>query len=480
MKHTAVMTLVALFVIAPIAASQQAVARVIKAMPKTYHEPDCDISSGHFLISSAATYLAVASGGSKIVSGTHDPAKVKSALESGIRVATDAIETKGQADNPGAWYFLGRLYLQGGNLIGADSALSKAETMAPQCKADIDKWRNRAALPLAAAASQFMKKDQDDSAMVLSRQATTISHSMPTGYYNLGIIFANAGQSDSAIKYFKHAKEIASTDLSRYTNIRNISTFNIAAMYQKAGQNAEAVDVLKEYLTWVPDDQLAKRALAGSLRAINKPDEASKIEKELLASAAASGKLTLHDQMAIGVDAFNEKKYDEAVAAFQKVLEQAPWDHDARFNLANSYLAMQDGTNLVVVGRALIESEPLNNTYYRFLAQGFNMLHQQDSMLVVVNRMLALPTNVAITSFTPKADGATLVGKATGRKAEQDGAELPAAAETIVVEFLDKDQNVVDSKTIEIPALQPDQTWDLNVAASGAGIVGWRYQLSSS
>lgn len=166
MKHTAVMTLVALFVIAPVAASQQAVARVIKAMPITYHEPDCDISAGHFLVSSGATYLAVASGGNKNVKGTRDPQKAISSLASGVRVITDAIENKGQAENPGAWYFLGRIYLQAGDLTGADSAFTRAAKMAPQCAADIEKWRDRAALPLATAASEFMKQDQDDSAMV--------------------------------------------------------------------------------------------------------------------------------------------------------------------------------------------------------------------------------------------------------------------------------------------------------------------------
>src|SRR5690606_38697808 len=88
------------------AQAQERLASVAKAMPTRYIEATCDVSAGHFLVSSGITYLAVGSGGNRNIDGTTDPEKVETALNNGIRVITQAIRENGQADNGGAWYYL--------------------------------------------------------------------------------------------------------------------------------------------------------------------------------------------------------------------------------------------------------------------------------------------------------------------------------------------------------------------------------------
>ena len=49
------------------------------------------------------------------------------------KVLLEAMQQNGQGNNAAAWYYLGRIYLQRGDLYGADSALTRAEKLAPNC-----------------------------------------------------------------------------------------------------------------------------------------------------------------------------------------------------------------------------------------------------------------------------------------------------------------------------------------------------------
>ncbi|HZA97285.1 MAG TPA: hypothetical protein VE399_00820, partial [Gemmatimonadales bacterium] len=95
--------------------------RVVKAMPSRYVPPDCGIKPGHFKVSSGATYL-------KTGIETGVPGNRTRVLGSGHKVLLEAIQQNGQGKNPAAWYFLGRIYLHQGDIVGADSAFTKAET----------------------------------------------------------------------------------------------------------------------------------------------------------------------------------------------------------------------------------------------------------------------------------------------------------------------------------------------------------------
>src|SRR5919108_6167377 len=94
--------------------------RVAKSMPSAYRAPECGLKSNHFKVSSGASYL-------KTGIETDVPENRARALNDGKRVLLEAMQQNGQDKNPAAWYYLGRLYLQQGNVYSADSALTKAE-----------------------------------------------------------------------------------------------------------------------------------------------------------------------------------------------------------------------------------------------------------------------------------------------------------------------------------------------------------------
>jgi tetratricopeptide (TPR) repeat protein len=446
--------------------------RVARAMPSRYVPPDCGLKTGHFKVSSGATYL-------KTGVETEVPANRTRALETSHKVLLEAIQKNGQEKNPAAWYYLGRIYLQRGDIVGADSALTKAETMFPKCKEDIAKVRQTAWVSLVNAGIDFSKAQNNDSALALYRQANTVFRDKPIAFLNAGVIFANTGQTDSATVYFQRASEIA--ERTNAVEDRNAATRNWGAALQRSGNHKEAIPVLEKYVSWVPKDVEVKRALATSYRATGQNDKAATIEKEVGAGPAAGGTPAAGAGTAGAMNAaialYNEKKYDQAAAAFQKVIAIEPYHRDALFGLANSYIGLKNGPKLAETAARLAEIEPMNAEIVRMLATGQRLAKKEAQANKTAIRVLSMPVNVEVAQFAPTAQGATINGTATGREAQTPaGKPVAATPMTLVFEFLDTKGTVVANQEVPIPALKPGQSHPIEVKVQGAGINAWRYK----
>ena len=446
--------------------------RVVKALPSRYAPPECGLKGGHFKVSSAATYL-------KTGVETGVAANRARALESGHKVVVEAIEKNGQDKNPAAWYYLGRIYLQQGDIAGADSAFTKTEALAPSCRPEIAKFRQVAWVPLVNASIQFAKEEKNDSALALIRQANTIYRDKPVAFLSGGIIFANNGQTDSAIAYWQKAAEIG--ERTNEVEDRNAATRNLGAMYQRANRHQEAIPLLEKYLKWVPNDVEVKRALASSYRATGQIPKAEVIEKEVGAAPPAAGAPSPAGASASAMNAaialYNEKKYDQAAAAFEKVVATEPYNRDALFGLANSYIGLKNGPKLAATATRLVEIEPMNAEIVRMLANGQRMAKKEAQANKSAIQVLSMPISVTVTQFAPTAAGASITGTATGREAQTpQGKPVAATPITLVFEFLDAKGTAVANQEVEIPALKPEQSQPITAQAQGAGIAAWRYK----
>ena len=84
----------------------------------------CDIKPGHYLVNSGTLYLKSAATTKFEDQRTKD-------LKDANRVLTQAVTSGGQEKNAAAWYYFGRYYLMSQDLVGADSAFTKALALAP-------------------------------------------------------------------------------------------------------------------------------------------------------------------------------------------------------------------------------------------------------------------------------------------------------------------------------------------------------------
>jgi len=454
---------------APVLAQTVVNDRVAKAMPSKYTPPTCGLKAGHFKVQSGATYL-------KTGIETEVPENRVRALASGKKVLLEALEQNQQEKNPALWFYLGRIYLQEGDIVGADSALTRAEALSPGCKKDISAVRSLGWVPLVNAGITFTKEEKNDSALALYRQANTIFRDKPIGFLNAGVIFANAGQADSAIFYFQKASEIA--EQTNSVEDRNLATRNWGALLQRAGRHQEAVPVLEKYVAWVPSDVDVKRALATSYRSIGQTDKAAAIEKEvgIAPPAANPAGSAAGAQMSAAIELYNAKKYGEAAAAFEQVIVIEPNNRDALYGLSNAYIGLKSPKLADAAGR-LVAIEPLNDDAVRMLANGQRLAKKEVLANKTAVRLIGMPTTIKVTQFAPTAEGATITGTATGRDAQTaQGKPVAPKPYTLVFEFLDAKGTVVANQEVPVPALKPEESQPIEAKAQGSGIAAWRYK----
>jgi len=479
-KATIASACVALAVgVLPAAAQQQQQVlsdRVAKSMPSRYQAPECGLKAGHFKVSSGASYLK---------SGIENsvPDNQRRSYESGETVLGEAIVQNGQDKNPAAWYYLGRIYLQQGDIIGADTALARASQMAPTCDKEITAYRQNAWVALIKGGNTFEEQKNLDSALVLYRQAGMMLHTSAIPYYQAANVFNTKGQTDSAAAYFGKAVAAAAnaTDTTE-VNIRNRSAFNRGALLLNGQKYPESVKAFEQYLQWVPNDNEAKRGLAGAYRGAGDVAKAQALEQQVVAAggAAAAGEgagTGSQDLMNIGVNFYNEKKYADAATAFEKVVQAEPYNRDALFNLTNTYLALKDGPKLLTTAQKLAELEPMNENILKLVGEGYKQSKKVNEAVSTAEKVLALPIDVKVTEFAPTASGATLTATATGRAAQTAaGKPIPPKPLTLTFEFLNASGGVVGSQDVQVPALQAGATQDIKAAGQGQGIAGYRYK----
>lgn len=446
--------------------------RVAQAQPLRYQQPDCDLKNGHFLVGSGATYIKSATETS--VQGSR--ARLVSDAK---RVLLDAITNKGQAENGAAWFYLGRAYLMEGDVVGADSAFTKAERFAPQCAEETSKLRRASWVALVAPANQFLQDGVTDSAIPLLRLAQVVYRDEPNAMYMLGIYHNDMGQLDSAAYYFGQSAEVSAAN-PELTEQRNKSTFNLAVILGQLGRHAEAIEAWRNYLAWVPDDLDGKKGIAQAFRGAGMVDSAQAIEAELVAAAGTGGELdagaSTGDLFSYGVNAFNAQNYDAAIQAFSIVHEREPHNRDAIFNLANAFYAKRDTTQLIAMAEQLVAIDPMNEYSQKLLGEGYRLAARTDDLLEVVTALEASPFNFDVKMFRTREDGATLQAQAIGREAKDiQGNAIAVEPVVLSVEFLAEGGTVVATEEVTIPVLDPEAVHDVSVQGTGPGIVAWRY-----
>jgi tetratricopeptide (TPR) repeat protein len=463
------------------AAAQQGTVndRVAKAMPTSYQPAQCNIKPNHFKVASAAGYI-------KAAIETDVPENKVRILGQAEKVDLEAIQQNGQDKNPAAWYYLGRVYLMQGKLAPADSALTKAQQMAPDCAKDIDVYRRNAWVALLNAGSKFEEDKNTDSAFALYRQANSIYRGSPIGFYRAASIWNDKGQPDSAAYYFGLAAAAVPSNATDTTDVkyRNNSAFSQGVLLLNDKKFDQAAPVFEQYLKWVPNDAQAKRGLAAAYRGLGQNDKASALDKEVAASGGASGGAPgagggagTDDVMSVGISLFKDKKYAEAASAFEKVVAAEPYNRDALSSLANTYLALGNGPKLLETSQRLVAIEPMSESALKLLGEGYRQSKKVDDAVKTAEQVLALPANVRAASFATQGTGASLTLTVTGRAAQTPaGKPIAPAAVPVTVEFINASGQPVATQEATIPAVTTGASQDVKVDAQGAGIAAWRYK----
>lgn len=450
----------------------QRVAQAMRAAYPGFQAAECSADKGlHFKISSAKVYLKTS------VETPVDENKAR-ALANGERIALEAIAQNGQDKSAGAWYYLGRIYLRQGDIVGADSALDKALALAPDCAADIGKYRRTAWVAVINQGIELLKAKQSDSAAAYFNLANRVYAGAPNAYYYMATIAFDQNNMEKALTYFDSTLAVPADTNS--ADLLEQARYNKAVVLLRLNRAEEAVAILQQFVAKHPDDINAKKALMSAYSGAGMQDSVNAVAKQLEAAGETVQRAPAADNSPFNdaVKAFNEERWADAASAAEKVAAAEPYNRDVVYMLVASYYRLKQGPALVRWGKQFTGLDPANEAGLQMLGFGYNLTKDSKSAVATRLKLNGLPFTINGPALAPSAGGATFTAIAKGHAATtSSGKAITPAAATLTVEFLNKDGAAVATADVAVPALKPDEPFQISAEAQGEGISGWRYSI---
>jgi tetratricopeptide (TPR) repeat protein len=182
-------------------------------------------------------------------------------------------------DNPTVWFTAGQVYAELDDFARADSAFDKAEQLQPAMIEEIRRHRATGWLRAAGMGEALMNTQKYDDAIVHFENAETLFAERPESKLNLGVLYANAGNYPKAEAAYQGVIDLKSPVMGAEDSIARVRYQEIAT---------------------IRIAQLLDRR---------------------------------------GVEAFDARRYDDAIVAFTGARKLNPHARDHAFNLAQSIYA---------------------------------------------------------------------------------------------------------------------------------------------
>lgn len=307
-------------------------------------KPPCAIEPRHFRVTSAVLDLKIAS-------------EQQSQRDRMLRQAQDvllrALRDDKQEKNPAAWYYLGRYYVEVADAAGADSAFDRAEVLAPQCKADIGSYREALGEAVTNQALTVWQAGNPDSAAGLLRRAYALAPSNPKPLFQLGSLYVERNEFDSAAAVMRQAT-VAAGDDTTYSSARREALVTIArlayrrALADPAGTRWQHTRYSRDSIgpTLASDSSILARMQASwasrrSRGARLSPADQQTFTRDSTARAEAVSRsraaLEALGHQAVSDSAAAEAGYQPAITAYREVIIAYPGNADAATTLASIY-----------------------------------------------------------------------------------------------------------------------------------------------
>ncbi len=440
-----------------------------------YRPPDCELETGHFAVKNAVTYV-------KKASEEKNTAKRIQLLQDSKRNLEEAL-ARGETENAAVWYFLGRTYALLDQPFGTDSAFDRAARLAPTCVDDINVHRQLVWIPIINEAIDSLRIGAYASTKELLRKANAIYQKDNIGFYYLGRVFANEGESDSALYYFKTVVGMGPPeDTTRQENY-DVSVFNTALLYSINQEYDSAAAWFKTYRKMFPEDPQALSALAEVYTFAGDQEQALVVYDSIVAH---HGMMRAVDLLRAGETYFRVERLRDAEKAFQLALEKNQYSQPGLHNLASTYLAMASpddvpaarrrelGRTMQQLSERLVQLHPQNGEALRLLAASLQLQNKQDSVQIVIRRADRLPFEILVDVQQSTQTGFNLQGRI--RNNGKAAVQVPP----VTFEFLDVQGNVVTTDSVQASAIAAGGAAEFSFRPGAENVVAWRYKVGSS
>ena len=470
------------------------------------------------------------------------------AAESQLKNAVKLIESSGQGDDPTTRAFiLGEtlsLWLNQANvglapkrgavgfttnpdasidLIGTvDSLFTIVEKAKPDCVEYTTYYRGgqKFYLDLANGSINALNAGKLDSAEFYATQAHRIFPASPYGVMVLGNVASKRGNNAKAIEYWRAAADAAAKD-SSYRDVRRQMLSNLGSTYlnnanaatgaERAAAARSAADAFSQLIE-VPGTTGAylyggRQNYQTSLLLAGDTAKFVASYQPLLQNPSA---YAYQDLLNSAVNAARTERAADAEKLFEGTLAQNPYNRDALFNLAVTYLTLEQNDKVSPIVKRLVAVDPGNPEDYNLAARAYLSLAKaaqakkdtklaaayNDSTLTWYTLGNKLPAEVTFTEFTPsekelviggsvldrrdKIDAASGAAPAKGKtaKAKAAATSMPAKAVTLKFEALDKSGAVVGTQTVTTEPLTPGKSAKFTVTIAAPNALAYRYTIA--
>ncbi|MGD0484003.1 MAG: hypothetical protein ABSB58_05020, partial [Gemmatimonadales bacterium] len=418
--------------------------------------------SGNFRLNSAKLYLDLA-----VAKQRSDPERFQGAMRDAQRQLDEALRGGG-GDEMTLQFFYGEIGTLREDLVGADTMFTKAEAKAnDECKREINRMRRNSWAYYANSAVNLQRTGNVDSALVLLRKGNLIWRSEPTGFLRMAAIFAARTQNDSAVLYAVRACH--STDDPRFLDLKKAACFTAAQLLQIANRAPEAEATFRDFLRIAPHDLAGMAGLGAALSAQSKTADANALYDSL--SVAADTVTDPDNLFDTGTELVRARRYQLAARLYERELTMNRCHRDALYNLASTYNSLRDSLRMLATAQRLVAVDPMNRGSLAMLAQAQVLMHDTSSVGTLM-RLQALTWTFDLVRFTPGDTSAALQG-AIGNT--QDHALAPFR---LTIEFLNAACEPVGQTVVEVPQVEPNGSYTLDLTGRGRGIRAYRYRAN--
>jgi hypothetical protein len=407
------------------------------------------------------------------------------------------------------------------DIVGTlDSAFKIVEAAKPTCSDNTAFYRggHKYYLDVANGAINALNADKLDSAEYYANQANRLYPTSPYGTMVLGSVASKRNDNAKATQYWMASAEAAAHDTT-YRDVRRQMLANAGSVYlgeaqaasgaQRAAAARKAADTYAQliavpgtkgsYLYGGRQNYQTALLLAGDTAAFVKSYEG------LIANPSA---YEYQDLLNSAVNAARSNKNADAARLFEGTLVQNPWNRDALFNLAVTYLSLEQNEKVSPIATRLVVVDPGNPENYNLGARAYLALAKSaqtakktaiaaaynDSTLTWFNKGNRLPVEVTFNEFSPsetqvviggtvldrrdKIDaGATAARPVKGKAPAKPAAGLAPKAVTMKFEALDKAGTVVGSETVTTEPLTPGKSAKFTVKVAAPNVMAYRYTI---
>jgi tetratricopeptide (TPR) repeat protein len=340
----------------------------------------------------------------------------------------------------------------------------------------------------------------------------------PYAYHVLSSVANAKDDIPAAQRYWAKVIEVAGTD-TNYRDLRQSAMFNIGVTKAVAVEAAtgeqqktlakDAAAALQAFIAAAPGSQDLPRAQSALARMLLLTGDKAAVRGTYADQLANPDKHSDLDLTQAGVIASQAGDTANAAKLFEAALAQNPYSRDALNNLSATLLQLKQFDKIVPVARRLVAIDPSNGDNYAFLSLAYNGLANSaaagakkalnDSAFKYYQQSEQLPVKVTFTEFTrgesravvgmqvegmQPAAAATPATPAPRAGARPGARPAPAAAKpsaapktyNVTLEFLDKNGNVIDTKTESVGPVGPGDKKTARFETTKPGVAGFRYQ----